>query len=104
MSSKEHSGCSSKIQPSSGGGHSRGRSYEGGAHLQICFFRGCSYDFIDLQTQSVVRHINATYEEIGNTRKRESFRKPCKNEKLTKQYKGKGYKKNINFVLFVDIY
>ena len=25
-------------------------------------------------------------------------------EKLTKQYKVKGYKKNISFILFVDIY
>ena len=54
-----------------------------------------------MQTQSspavVGRHINATYEEVGNTKKRESVRKPYENGKLTKQYTGKGHKKNINF-------
>ena len=37
-------------------------------------------------------HINVTYEEIVNTRKRETVKKPYENEKVSKQYKGKGYK------------
>ena len=45
----------------------------GGTRVQICFFGGRSFDFVDIQIQSfpivVGRHINATYEDIGNTRK-----------------------------------
>ena len=104
ISSKEHPGRSFKSQPSRGGGHSRGRSFTN------MLLWGWSFDFVDIQTQFfpivmvMGRYINTTYEEIGNTRKRELVRKPYENEKLRKHYNGKGYKKNINFVLLVDIY
>ena len=79
ISSKERPGAHLKVSL-------RGEAaIRGGAHLQLCFFGGCSFDFVDIQTQSfpivVSRHINATYEEIGNTRKMESVRKPYENEK-----------------------
>ena len=55
-----------------------------------------SFHVIYIQTQYfpiiVSRHINATYDEIENTWKRESVKKPYENEKVTKQYKGKGHK------------
>ena len=36
--------------------------------------------------------MNAAYDEIGNTRKRESVKKPYEIEKDTNQNRGKGYK------------
>ena len=77
ISLKVRSGRSFISQPSRGGGHSGGGGRN--AHLQISFFGGHSFDFVVIQTQSfpivVGRHINATYEEIVNTRERE-FRDP----------------------------
>ena len=90
ISSKERPGRSSKSQPSRGGGHSRGRSFTN------LLFWGRSIHVVDKQTQSlpivVSRHINPKYEETGNTGQRESIKKPYEKEKITKQYKGKGYK------------
>ena len=58
----------------------------GGIHLQICFFGGNSFHFIGIQTKSflivVSEHINATHEEAGKTRKRES--RKHENEKVAK--------------------
>lgn len=57
---------------------------------------GRSFHFADMQTQSfptvVSRNINVTYDEIGDTKKRESVKKPYEDEKVAKQYKGKGCK------------
>ena len=38
------------------------------------------------------RHINAKYDEIRNTKNRESIKKPYENGKVAKQYKGKDCK------------
>ena len=51
-----------------------------------------SFNFIYIQARSfpviVSRRIRATYDEIGNARKRKSVKKPYDNEKVTKQDKG----------------
>ena len=68
-----------------------------GAHLQIYLFPGeGSFHFVYIQTQSfqivMSRRINATYDEIGNAKKRESVKKPYEHGKVAKQYQGKDYK------------
>ena len=92
ISLKEYLGCSFKSQSSRRGNHFRRVFSYKSASLGVV----CSFHFVDIQTQFfptvVSRHINATYDEIGNTRKMESVKKPYENGKVTKQYKREDYK------------